>query len=167
MVWIEYGLQSAHNTTLKRINRGHDRDCFEKAVYMTREYGIDTIAHVIIGLPGEDRKMIIETASYLSNLPLQGVKIHLLYVVEGTELANMYRRGEVKCLEMEEYVHLVVDFLEHLRPDIVIHRLTGDPPRGELIAPEWALRKTEVLNMIQQELLRRNTCQGKKYIAQK
>ena len=161
MVWIEYGLQSAHNSTLKLINRGHDRDCFERAVYMTRDYGIDTIAHVIIGLPKESREMIIETADYLSGLPIQGVKIHLLYVVEGTALAEMYKKGEVRCLEMDEYVSLVVDFLEHLRADIVIHRLTGDPPRAELIAPKWALRKTEVLNMIQKELEKRDTWQGK------
>ncbi len=167
MVWIEYGLQSCHDITLRRINRGHDRACFEKAVYMTRDYGIDVITHVIIGLPGENREMILDTARYVSKLPIQGIKIHLLYVVEGTRLAEMYRRGEVRCLEMDEYVNLVVDFLEELRPDIVIHRLTGDPPRSELVAPEWALRKGEILNRINQEMIRRDTWQGKKYIAQK
>jgi len=167
MVWIEYGLQSAHDITLKRINRGHDVRCFERAVSMTKEYGINICAHVILGLPGEDRNMMLETARYISSLPVDGIKIHLLYVVEGTALADMYKRGDFRCLEMEEYVELVVDFLELLRPDMVIQRLTGDPVRSELVAPAWAKEKAAVLKMIQQRLEQRDTCQGKYYIAGK
>ncbi len=163
MVWIEYGLQSAHDTTLNRINRGHDVACFERAVRMTERYGINICAHVILGLPGEDRDMMLDTARYISSLPIHGVKIHLLYVVEGTPLAEMYKRGELRCLDMEEYVGLVVDFLEVLRPDIVIQRLTGDPVRDELVAPAWAKEKGKVLRMIQEGLEKRNTYQGRLY----
>jgi len=165
MVWIEYGLQSAHDTTLNRINRGHDVACFERAVRMTERYGINICAHVILGLPGEDRDMMLDTARYISSLPIHGVKIHLLYVVEGTPLAEMYKRGELRCLDMEEYVGLVVDFLEVLRPDIVIQRLTGDPVRDELVAPAWAKEKGRVLRMIQEGLEKRNTYQGRLYRA--
>ncbi len=165
MVWIEYGLQSAHDTTLNRINRGHDVACFERAVRMTERYGINICAHVILGLPGEDRDMMLDTARYISSLPIHGVKIHLLYVVEGTPLAEMYKRGELRCLDMEEYVGLVVDFLEVLRPDIVIQRLTGDPVRDELVAPAWAKEKGKVLRMIQEGLEKRNTYQGRLYRA--
>lgn len=165
MVWIEYGLQSAHDETLRRINRGHDVKCFEDAVYMTEKYGINICAHVILGLPGEDRSMMLNTARYVSSLPIHGIKIHLLYVVEGTALAEMYKRGEFRCLEMEEYVELVVDFLELLRPDIVIQRLTGDPVRSELVAPAWAMEKWKVLQMIQKRLEQRDTWQGKLYTA--
>ncbi len=165
MVWIEYGLQSAHDTTLNRINRGHDVACFERAVRMTERYGINICAHVILGLPGEDRDMMLDTARYISSLPIHGVKIHLLYVVEGTPLADMYKRGELRCLDMEEYVGLVVDFLELLRPEIVIQRLTGDPVRDELVAPAWAKEKGKVLRIIQEGLEKRNTYQGRLYRA--
>ncbi len=165
MVWIEYGLQSAHDTTLNRINRGHDVACFERAVRMTERYGINICAHVILGLPGEDRDMMLDTARYISSLPIHGVKIHLLYVVEGTPLAEMYKRGELRCLDMEEYVGLVVDFLELLRPEIVIQRLTGDPLRDELVAPAWAKEKGRVLRMIQEGLEKRNTYHGRLYRA--
>jgi len=161
MVWIEYGLQSAHDETLKRINRGHDVKCFEQAVYMTEKYGINICAHVILGLPGESKDMMLDTARYVSSLPIHGIKIHLLYVVEGTALADMYKRGEFRCLEMEEYVELVVDFLELLRPDIVIQRLTGDPIKSELVAPLWAMEKWKILQLIQKRLEERNTWQGK------
>lgn len=164
MVWIEYGLQSAHDATLKLINRGHDVACFEKTVHMTVEYGINICVHVILGLPGEDREMMLATARYISSLPVHGIKIHLLYVVEDTALADMYRKGEFSCFEMQEYVELVVDFLELLRPDIIIQRLTGDPPRGELIAPVWAKEKAKVLTMIQQKLEQKNAYQGRLYL---
>ncbi len=162
MVWIEYGLQSAHNRTLRLINRGHDRSCFEKAVYMTKKYGINVCAHIILGLPGETKEMMIETARYLSSIPVDGVKIHMLYVVKGTELERMYRRGEVRLFEMEEYADIVCDFLEHLRPEIVIQRLTSDPPRDELVAPGWLLEKGKVINLIEKKLEERGSFQGNK-----
>ena len=161
LVWIEYGLQSSHDMTLKRINRGHDVACFEKSVLMTNECGLSICAHIILGLPGEDRKMMLQTARFISNLPVHGVKIHLLYVVEGTRLAELYRKGEFRCLEREEYVDLVVDFLELLPDNMVIQRLTGDPVISELVAPSWAKEKSKNLNLIQKTLERRDTWQGR------
>jgi radical SAM protein (TIGR01212 family) len=163
LVWIEYGLQSAHDSTLLAINRGHDAACFERAVRMTRGYVLDVCAHVILGLPGETRIMMLETARYLASLPVKGVKIHLLYVVRGTRLADLYERGEFQCLERDEYTELVVDFLELLRPDMIIQRLTGDPAPSELVAPEWAKEKSRNLALIRQRLEERDTWQGRKY----
>lgn len=161
LVWIEYGLQSAHDATLKRINRGHDVACFERSVRMANECGLNTCAHVILGLPGENRKMMLETARFISSLPIQGVKIHLLYIVKGTYLAELYKKGEIRCLEREEYVDLVADFLELLPPDMVIQRLTGDPKKTELLAPSWAREKPKNLNLIRETLEKRNTWQGR------
>jgi radical SAM protein (TIGR01212 family) len=163
LVWIEYGLQSAHDETLRRINRGHDVACFERSVRMAQGCGLEICAHIILGLPGEDRDMMMETARYLSRLPVHGIKIHLLYVLQGTPLARLYHRGEVRCLEREAYVDLVVDVLELLPPGMVIQRLTGDPPPSELIAPLWANDKCKNLRSIQETLERRNSWQGKRY----
>jgi len=163
LVWIEYGLQSAHDTTLNQINRGHNVACFEKSVLMANECGLNVCAHIILGLPGEDRTMMLQTARFLSTLPIHGVKIHLLYVVEGTQLAELYRKGDFRCLEREEYVDLVVGFLELLPPNMVIQRLTGDPVISELVAPSWAKEKSKNLNLIQKTLERRNTWQGRLY----
>jgi radical SAM protein (TIGR01212 family) len=163
LVWIEYGLQSAHDMTLKRINRGHDAACFEQSVRMTAEYGINICAHIILGLPGEDREMMLQTARFLANLPVHGIKIHLLYVVKGTPLSELYEKGELSCLEQEEYVALVADFLELLPPEMVVQRLTGDPVKSELTAPSWALEKSENIRLINESLERRDTWQGRLY----
>jgi len=161
LIWIEYGLQSAHDRTLSRINRGHDVACFERSVIMAGECGLNICAHIILGLPGEDREMMLQTARFLSNLPIQGIKIHLLYVVQGTPLATQYEKGEFRCLEQEEYANLVVDFLELLPSDFVIQRLTGDPLRSELVAPSWAKKKFENLGLIKETLKMRKTYQGR------
>jgi len=163
LVWIEYGLQSSHNKTLKRIHRGHDVSCFEESVRMTAEKAINVCAHIILGLPGEDRDMMLETARYLSCLPIQGVKIHLLYVVKGTPLEAWYRRDDFRCLSRDEYAGLVVDVLELLPPEVVIQRLTGDPMSSELVAPAWAREKQKNVRVIQETLERRNTWQGKRF----
>lgn len=163
LVWVEYGLQSAHNSTLRKINRGHDVACFEKSVKLTHDCGLNICAHIILGLPGEDRKMMLQTAFFLSNLPVQGVKIHLLYVVEKTPLAELYKKGGFRCLEREEYIELVVDFLEILRPDMIVQRLTGDPIKSELVAPLWAVEKPKNMRLIREKLERRDTWQGKLY----
>ena len=162
MVWLELGLQSANDQTLRRINRGHNVACFEKAVLLAAQFGLSICAHVILGLPGEGHDEMMKTARFLSTLPIQGVKIHLLYVLEDTPLAELYRIGHVHCLTREEYVELLVDFLELLPPNMVIQRLTGDPPRGsELLAPQWAKEKMKTLNLIKKRLEERNTWQGK------
>ncbi len=163
LVWVEYGLQSAHNETLSRINRGHDVACFEKAAAMTRSHGLKTCAHVILGLPGESHDMMTGTARFVSALPIDGIKIHSLYVTGGTALADLYQKGEYICLEREEYIETLIDFLELLPPEMVIQRITGDPNAGELVAPMWALEKTKNISLINKRLEERNTWQGKKY----
>jgi len=163
LVWLEYGLQSSHDKTLKLINRGHDVTCFKQSVLMADEYSINICAHIILGLPGEDREMMLQTARFLSNLPIRGVKIHLLYVVKGTPLSELYHKEGFRCLNRNEYANLVVDFLELLPPDMVIQRLTGDPIQSELVAPLWAKEKQLNLKLIQTTLERRETWQGKEY----
>jgi len=163
LVWIEYGLQSTHDSTLSGINRGHDAACFEKSTTMADDFGLNVCAHIILGLPGETREMMIETALFLAERPIKGVKIHLLYVVKDTPLAVLYERGAYRCLEREEYIELVADFLELLPPAMVIQRLTGDPIKTELVAPLWAKDKMENLNLIKQRLEERDTWQGKKH----
>ena len=163
LVWIEYGLQSAHDVTLSKINRGHDVACFEKSVRMAKDYGLNVCAHLILGLPGETPQMMRQTASFLSRLAVQGVKIHLLYIVKDTAVAALYEKGKYRCLERDEYIELVVDFLELLPPTMVIHRLTGDPVASELVAPSWARNKSENLRRIRERLEERDTWQGRLY----
>jgi radical SAM protein (TIGR01212 family) len=161
LVWVEFGLQSAHDITLERINRGHDVGSFKSSVLMARQCGLNVCAHVILGLPGEDREMMLETARFISDLPIEGVKIHLMYVVKETQLAELYQEGAFRCLDQEEYVELVVDFLELLPPSMVIQRLTSDPIRSELVAPSWAKDKSVTLGLIREALQRRNAWQGR------
>ena len=160
LIWIEYGLQSATDETLVFINRGHDVDCFVKAVQATKNRGIKICVHVILGLPHEDRTHVLQTAKMLADLEIDGVKLHLLYVVKGTPMEALYRKGKYRCLEQQEYVDLVCDFLERIPPDVVIQRLTGDPHREELVAPAWSLKKTETLALIKDTLEKRNARQG-------
>jgi len=160
-LWLEYGLQSSHNRTLERINRGHDFACFVDALERTRKCSAIQIGvHVILGLPGETRKDILTTAERLGRLEFQGIKIHLLHVVRDTILEEHYRRGEIRLLEQREYVSLVVDFLERLPSSVTIHRLTGEAPPDVLIAPRWCLNKTVVLRSIHEEMERRDFRQG-------
>ena len=163
LVWLELGLQSAQDATLRRINRGHDVACFTDAVSRAGARHLEIVAHVVLGLPGEGPKEMAATAGYLAGLPLQGVKLHLLYVTRDSALADLYRGGDYRCLTEGEYVTGVVDFLELLPPHFVIHRLTGDSHPGELLAPEWCLDKTRVLNLIKEEFARRNSRQGARW----
>jgi radical SAM protein (TIGR01212 family) len=160
LLWLELGLQSAHNDTLKLINRGHDAACFTRAVRAAADRNLEVVAHVILGLPGEGPREMAATARYLGGLPLQGVKIHLLYVVRGSALEGLCRSGSYRPLEEGEYVSLVADFLELLPPRLVIHRLTGDPHPEELVAPAWCRDKFRVLTGIRKELARRGRRQG-------
>lgn len=163
LVWIEYGLQSIHDRTLAAINRGHDVECFKGAVDKTRGRGIKICAHVILGLPFEDRHDMLATAKAVAAMGIDGIKIHLLYVVKGTRMEKLYLEGEYRCLEQEEYVNLVCDFLELLPPDMVIQRLTGDPHPHELVVPEWSLRKNETLSRIRETFTERESWQGKRF----
>ncbi|MEZ4528672.1 MAG: TIGR01212 family radical SAM protein [Desulfobacterales bacterium] len=163
MIWLEYGLQSVHDATLALINRGHDFACFQKAAEMTRNRGIRICAHVILGLPGETREQMMQTAGTVARLGIDGIKIHLLYVVKGTKLDEMYQNGLYRPLEQAEYADLVCEFLEYLPPDMVIQRLTGDPHPEELAAPEWSLDKKGNLRMIAETMEKLDSWQGKKY----
>lgn len=162
LIWIEYGLQSAHDATLAFINRGHDAACFQKAVDAAQTRGLKACAHVILGLPQESRDQMLATARFLAGLPVAGVKLHLLYVLRGTPLEKLYHEGSYRCLSQATYVELVCDFLEHLPQQVVIQRLTGDPHPAELVAPQWSLRKRETLALIETRLAQRNTWQGKR-----
>ena len=161
LIWIEYGLQSASDATLAYINRGHDVQCFKDAVEKTRDRGIKICAHVILGLPHESRQDMLHTAEMLATLGIDGIKLHLLYVIKGTALETLYRQGDFKCLEQSAYVDIVCDFLERIPSDVVIQRLTGDPHPAELVAPTWALNKSETLEKIRQTLEKRDSRQGR------
>ena len=161
LIWIEYGLQSVHDRSLLLINRGHNFHTFETAVAATRNRGIRICAHVILGLPQEEKKHMIETAKTIAAMEIDGVKLHLLYVIKETQLEKIYKRGEYRCLGQQEYVNLVCDFLEHLPKDMIIQRLTGDPHPDELAAPMWSLNKNQTLSLIHEELKKRNTWQGR------
>jgi radical SAM protein (TIGR01212 family) len=163
LVWVEYGLQSACDDTLRRINRGHDVACFTDALERTRLRGLPVCAHVILGLPGETRRDMLATARFLADRAIDGVKLHLLYVIRGTPLEALYRQGRFHCLEQEEYARLVCDFIERLPPRTVIQRVTGDPHPKELVAPAWALRKRETFEQIQAQFQQRGSRQGLHY----
>ncbi|MDY6950889.1 MAG: TIGR01212 family radical SAM protein [Thermodesulfobacteriota bacterium] len=163
MVWVEYGLQSMHNGTLRKIHRGHTYEDFVHAVRMTQGRDIMICAHVILGLPGESKEDVLETARAITDLGLEGVKIHSLYVLRDTPLARICQRTGFKPLDQHTYVDWVVAFLEHLSPHIIVQRLTGDPCAGDLVAPAWALRKQQTLSLIQQGLGKKGSCQGALY----
>jgi hypothetical protein len=161
-LWVELGLQSIHGRTMEWIGRGHDYAQFLKGLEQLRSKGIRVCAHIILGLPGETKAEMMETAQAVAKLPLEGIKIHLLHVLRGTPLATIFQHEPFDLMTKEEYVLLVVDILEILPPEVVIHRLTGDGPPNDLIGPLWSRKKWEVLNAIDAELERRNSWQGKK-----
>ena len=162
-VWLEYGLQTIHNTTLKKINRGHSCEDFLNAIQKTQNRNISICVHIIIGLPGETKHHYIETIKALSKLKINGIKFHPLHVLKDTALEKLHFNKEVNILSQQEYVEIICDCLELLPPDVVIQRLTGDAPKDLLIAPNWCSRKNETLQMIDKELERRDTRQGAKW----
>jgi len=166
LVWLELGLQSAHDATLKKLNRGHDVASFTQGVTRAASRGLEVIAHIILGLPGEGPEEMAATAAYLAKLPLQGVKIHLLYVIQGSGLAKLYQQGDYQCLSEVDYISRVVDFIELLPPSMVIHRLTGDPHPEELLAPAWCRDKSRVLRRIKEEFARRGSRQGMRFVGE-
>jgi radical SAM protein (TIGR01212 family) len=162
LIWIEYGIQTIHDRSLTLINRGHDYKTFEDAVVLTRNRGIKICAHIILGIPGETREDMLATSNEMARLKIDGVKIHLLYVVKDTRLHEMYDNGDFKCLSQDEYIELTCDFLERLPKETVIQRVTGDPHPEELVAPMWPLTtKAQTITRINQTLLDRNSYQGK------
>ena len=162
-VWVELGLQTIHETTARYIRRGYPLSCFEQAVSELRKRNLDVIVHTILGLPGESKNDILSTIEYLNHGDIQGIKLQLLHVLKGTDLAEDYLAGKFQVYSMEEYLELVIDCLEHLNPEIVIHRLTGDGPNDLLIAPLWSSAKRTVLNTLHRECKLRHAFQGKQY----
>ena len=162
-VWVELGLQTIHETTARYIRRGYPLSCFEQAVSELRKRNLDVIVHTILGLPGESKNDILSTIEYLNHRDIQGIKLQLLHVLKGTDLAEDYLAGKFQVYSMEEYLELVIDCLEHLNPEIVIHRLTGDGPKDLLIAPLWSSAKRTVLNTLHRECKLRHAFQGKQY----
>ncbi|MDZ4384325.1 MAG: TIGR01212 family radical SAM protein, partial [Nitrospirota bacterium] len=160
-LWVEIGLQSMHNQTLLRINRGHTYEQFKDAIVRTKLRGMRICVHAILGLPGETREMMMQTAEALAGLPIDGLKIHHLYIADQTILAKHHKASPVKTLSMEEYVPLACDFLERIPPHVAIQRLTGELKGDYLIAPLWNMSKKAVLAAIEKEFARRGTCQGK------
>lgn len=161
--WVEYGLQSIHDKTLKAINRGHDFDCFLRAYEMSKDAGLNVCAHVILGLSDETKEDMLKTAEKLAELKVDGVKIHMLCALEGTKLSKMYNEGKISFMSEEDYLNTVCDFLEILPPETTIHRLAGNGLKKNLIAPRWLGKKLDALNKIDRELERRNSYQGKKF----
>lgn len=161
-VWVELGLQTIHEKTASYIRRGYELCVFDDAMRLLNDAGIETIVHMIIGLPGETKKMMLETADYIGKSKAKGIKLQLLHVLKNTELFNDYSRGLFKELSLDEYVDILMDIVSRLPKDMVIHRLTGDGPKKILAAPVWSADKKNVLNTINRAFERNNICQGSK-----
>ena len=159
---VELGLQTIKESTSKLINRCHTLDCFKDMVEKLRKRNIDVVVHIINGLPYETKEDMLETVKYLNNLDIQGIKIHMLSIIKDTPLANLYEKEKFHILSKEEYIDIVTTQLEYLRPEIVIHRITGDPDPKELIEPSWLIKKFIVLNDIDKEMVKKDIYQGDK-----
>ena len=159
---VELGLQTIHESTSKLINRGHTLDQFEEAVLELRKRNINVVVHIINGLPFETKDMMLDTVKYLNKLDIQGIKIHMLFILKDTPILNLYNTTNFHILSKEEYNDIVIDQLELLRPEIVIHRITGDPIKELLVEPTWLLKKFCVLDDIDKEMVKRDSYQGKR-----
>lgn len=162
-LWVELGLQTVHQDTSDLINRAHDLECYLEGVEKLRKHNIQICSHIINGLPGENVEMMMETARAVSQMDVQGMKIHLLHLLKGTPMVKQYEKGLLEFMSQEDYINLVVDQLEVLPPEMIIHRITGDGPPDLMIGPMWSLNKWEILNEIDAELKRRDSWQGKSF----
>ena len=162
-VWVEYGLQSAHDKTLEFIKRGHTYSDFEDAVKRTKGRNISIATHLILGLPGEGQKEIFQSIEKVINLGIDGIKFHHLYIAQNTELAKLHQQRTIKVFTLDEYIPLICDVIELLPPKMVVIRVTGELSGEYLIAPKWNVNKNRIIQMIEQELARRNSYQGKKF----
>lgn len=160
---VEIGLQTIHEKTAKLINRGHTLECFNECIHELRKRNIDVVVHVINGLPYETKEDMIDTIKYVSSLDIQGIKIHMLFILKGTPLEKMYNLTHFHVLTKEEYIDIVCDELEYLREDIVVNRITGDPIKELTVEPKWLFKKFCVLNDIDKEMVKRDSYQGIKY----
>lgn len=162
-IWIELGLQTIHEETANWMRRGYGLSTFVKAVSDLNRLEIPIIVHIILGLPGETTQMLLETIDYINALPISGIKLQLLHIIKDTDLDTLYKQGKVISLTQEAYIEQLLLCIDYLRPDIVIHRLTGDGPKDLLQAPLWSLNKRNVLNKLNHELTIRNIFQGRSY----
>ncbi|MDD3712084.1 MAG: TIGR01212 family radical SAM protein [Candidatus Izemoplasmatales bacterium] len=160
---VELGLQTMHDKTLKLINRGHDLFAFENAVNNLRKRKINVVVHIINGLPGETQDMMLDTARYLNKLDIQGIKIHMLYIVKNTPIYRIYEKKPFPLLSMKDYVDLVVKQLTLINDQIIVHRLTGDPEANALIEPKWSLKKFIIVNEIDKLMRKNKLYQGSNY----
>lgn len=160
---MELGLQTIHEDTASFIRRGYPLSTFEDAVHRLRACGIEVITHMILCLPGEDRERMLASIRYLNAVEIQGIKLQLLHILKGTDLAAFYGQHPFPVPTLEQYTDLILSCVECLRPDMVIHRLTGDGPGDQLIAPLWTRSKRHVLNTIHQAFRARDTWQGRYY----
>lgn len=162
-IWVELGLQTIHEQTATLIRRGYPLFIFEQAVTQLQTISIPIITHVIIGLPGETKSMMLETCRFLTQKRIDGVKLQLLHILKNTDLIELYNKKTFEILDIMEYIDIIISCLEILPPDMVIHRVTGDGPKDLLLAPLWSLDKRRVLNTLHQEMKRRGTWQSIKY----
>ena len=162
---VEYGVESTDNDTLKRINRGHTFEVAEEAIRMTAARGIRVGAHIILGLPGESNEQLIEQAGVLSRLPLTTLKLHQLQLIKGTRMAHEFEMQpeDFHLYSADEYIDLVIDYVEHLRPDMVLERFVSQSPKELLIAPDWGLKNHEFTDKVKKRMRERDAWQGKKY----
>ena len=163
-VWVELGLQSIHPQTAAYIRRGYPLSVYDAAVLNLHERGIEVITHVILGLPGETADDMLATADYIAHQPIQGVKFQLLHVLKGTDLYTDYLQQPFHVLTLEEYTDILIRCIEHMPPDVIIHRITGDGPKHLLAAPDWSRNKKQVLNHIHHCMKLRNAWQGRCYV---
>lgn len=163
LLWVEFGLQTSDNEIAKFINRGYETKVYEDAMERLSNFNIKVVTHIILGLPNSTLEKELLTAATAVRSKTWGVKIHLLYIVKGTKLEEIYKKHEIKLLELEEYVHRVVKILEALPKDIIIHRVTGDGDKASLVGPLWSLNKKNVLNSIEKEMKKNESFQGKSY----
>ena len=162
-LWLELGLESMHDRTLAWVNRGHGLREYIDAVERAKNRGLRICTHLIVGFPGESREDILETPMLFNRLGIDGVKLHNLHVIKNTALEKLYRSGQVKLFSRDEYVNLVVDFLELLEPNIIVHRLCGETHRAITVAPDWSIDKIGVHNAIFKALEGRDTWQGAEF----
>ena len=160
MVTVEYGVETANDATLRLSNRGHSFDCSRRAIELTAERGITTGAHVIIGLPNESREESIEQAHIMSRLPIDILKIHQMQIIKGTKLAEMYAHDPFHLYSPDEYIDVIISYLERLRADMVVERFASQSPKQLLIAPQWGLKNYELTNLIVNRMKREGRRQG-------
>lgn len=162
-MWVELGLQTINDNTAKNFNRGYDLKIFDESLKKLKDRNIEVVVHTIFGLPGESKEDMLKTVDYVAHSGVQGIKFHLLHLMEGTKMVEQYKSGELKLMAQEDYIDTICKAVTIIPEEMVVHRLTGDAPRALLIGPMWSLKKWEVLNAIDKALEDNDLWQGKNY----